>query len=254
MRFLLFTLYAPMCSLGEIAVGERRMGWARPGRSAVLGLVAGALGIARSDDDTHRALEEALYYAVRTDAPGRPFIDYHTAQTPSTRRGRSFVTRREELGAERINTVLSSREWRSDACFTIVLWERAGGNADLDAIAAALRRPHFALYLGRKSAPLGLPLDPDLVEAATFMDALALRRPAVVDKSGGESPDTVEAGALECLRRGFPSGREIAFDADAPGAPKGGFLERRRDGVRSRTRWQFRDRDERVVLDRGDEE
>lgn len=230
------------------------MGWSRPGRSAVLGLVAAALGIERDDEDAHRALEEGLYYAVRTDAPGRPFIDYHTAQTPSARRGRTFETRREELDAERINTVLSSREWRSDACFTVALWGRSGGSADLDEIAAALRRPRFTLYLGRKSAPLGLPLDPEIVEAADFIDAIALRRPTVAAENEGDDPAAVEAWALERLRGGSPAGREVAFDADAPGAPDGGFLERRRDGVGSRRRWQFRDRDERVVPDRGDGE
>ena len=44
MGFLLFTLYAPMASFGEVAVGERRMSWSRPGRSAILGMVAARLG------------------------------------------------------------------------------------------------------------------------------------------------------------------------------------------------------------------
>ena len=177
MRFLLFTLYAPMGSFGEIAVGERRMSWARPGRSAVLGLVAAASGIERTDEDTHRNLEAGLWYAVRTDAPGRPFIDYHTAQTPKARRGRTFATRREELESDDLNTVLSSREWRSDACFTVSLWPRVEDAVDLDEMAGALRRPRFALYLGRKSAPLGLPLDPAVIEADTFMDAFDRRQP-----------------------------------------------------------------------------
>lgn len=252
MQFLLFTLYAPMCSLGEIAVGERRMGWTRPGRSAVLGLVAAALGIKRSDDDAHRALEEGLHYAVRTDASGKPFLDYHTTQTPTARRGRRFQTRREELDAERINTVLSVREWCSDACFTVALWGRPDGNLNLAGIAAAMLKPQFVLYLGRKSAPLGLPLDPELVEAGNFMDALALRRSATVAEDEGETPGLMEASVLERLRHDSPVGREIAFDADAPGAPEGGQIERRRDGVGSRTRWQFRDREERVLVDLGD--
>ena len=253
MRVLLFTLYAPMCSLGEIAVGERRMGWARPGRSAVLGLVAAALGVDRGDDDSHRALEEGLYYAVRTDAPGHPFTDYHTTQAPTAKRGLSFGTRREELAAEDLNTVPSSREWRSDACFTAALWLRPGGTVDLDKIDAALRRPRFTLYLGRKSAPLGLPLDPQIVEAADLAGALARRRPPPASEDSDESPGAVEASTLERLRdRRNPSGRrEIAFDADAPGTPEGGFLERRRDGVGARSRWQFRDRQERVVYDWG---
>ena len=253
MQFLLFTLYAPMCSLGEIAVGERRMGWTRPGRSAVLGLTAAALGIRRGDDDSHRVLEDGLHYAVRTDAPGRPFIDYHTAQTPAARRGRTYPTRREELGAERINTVLSRREWRSDACFTVALWGRSGGNIELGDIAAALRKPQFALYLGRKSAPLGLPLDPELIEAGTFMDALALRRPAAVTEVDDKTPGALEARLLERLHHNPSVGREIAFDADAPGVRERGYTERRRDGIANRSRWQFQDREERVVVFQGDE-
>ena len=160
MRFLLFTLYAPMASFGEIAVGERRMSWARPGRSAVLGLVAAALGHKRNDDAAHQRLEASLYYAVRTDAPGRPFVDYHTAQTPKARKGRTFATRKEELESDALNTVLSTREWRTDASFTVALWLRSDGTVVLDDIAAGLRLPQFVLYLGRKSAPLGLPLNP----------------------------------------------------------------------------------------------
>jgi len=237
-RFLLFTLYAPIGSFGEIAVGERRMGWARPGRSAILGLVAAALGIERGDDDAHQALETGLYYAVRTDAAGRPFIDYHTAQTPEARRARSFATRREELAADDLNTVLSSREWRSDACYTVALWSRPEGTVALDAVSEALRQPRFALYLGRKSAPLGLPLDPDIIQADTFMDAFAARQ-------RNKEEETV----LE--RMGIAERPEIAFDHDTPGAPAEARIERRRDAVTSRTRWQFMDRAERVVVTRG---
>ena len=135
-----------MGSFGEIAVGERRMGWSRPGRSAILGLIAAALGIERVDEAAHRNLEAGFFYAVRTDAPGRPFIDYHTAQTPKVRRGRTFATRREELEADDLHTVLSSREWRSDACFTIALWPRHDQAVNLSEIVDALRHPRFALY------------------------------------------------------------------------------------------------------------
>ena len=232
----MFTLYAPMCSLGEIAVGERRMGWTRPGRSAVLGLAAAALGFERTDEDAHRTLEAELFYAVRTDAPGCPFIDYHTAQTPKARQGRAFTTRREELGAADLHTVLSSREWRTDACFTIALWPRRNNVIDIDAMADALRYPRFALYLGRKSAPLGLPLNPGIVEADTFMGAFAGRR-----------PNDAEEAILKHIRIGFSARSEIAFDQDAPDTPAGARIGRRRDSVLSRERWQFADRLEGVV-------
>ena len=242
MRFLLFTLYAPMESFGEVAVGERRMSWARPGRSAVLGLVAAAQGIERADETAHQRLEAGLHYAVRTDAPGRPFIDYHTAQTPKARRGRTFATRRDELESDALNTVLSTREWRADAFFTVALWPRRGRTVDLDEIAECLRRPRFVLYVGRKSAPLGLPLNPAIIEAATFVDAFDARQPS------DEERTVLRRSNLDGATHGT-----IACDHDAPDAPRTGRVERRRDSVASRTRWQFADRLERVVSAENDE-
>ncbi len=116
----------------------------------------------------------------------------------------------------------------------------------------ALRSPRFALYLGRKSAPLGLPLDPELVEAPSFMDALALRRPAILAENDHDPTSAVVAEILSIIGGETTAGREIAFDADAPDAPEEGRLERRRDVIQSRMRWQFVDRGERIVIDRGD--
>ena len=237
MHFLLFTLYAPMGSFGEIAVGERRMSWARPGRSAVLGLVAAALGIERSDETTHRNLESSLFYAVRTDAPGRPLLDYHTAQTPKVRRGRTFATRRQELEADDLNTVLSSREWRADAYFTVALWPRRSEAVDLNEMADALQRPRFVLYFGRKSAPLGLPLNPEIIDTKTFMDAFQARQ-----------PNDQERKVLQSIQVDDMAIGDIAFDRDAPGAPTDVRIERRRDAALSRARWQFTDRLEAVVM------
>lgn len=240
MRFLLFTLYAPMGAFGEIAVGERRMGWERPARSAVLGLAAAALGIERENEDAHRALDSGLYYAVRTDAPGAPFADYHTAQTPRARKNRTFSTRRDELRSGDLHTVLSVREWRTDAFFTAALWPRPESRVDLDDIAAALRKPRFTLYFGRKAAPLGLPLAPALVPADSIAEAFERRERTAVEKK-----------VLERIGRSAAAGGEIAFDADAPGAPEADREVRRRDAVVSRMRWQFADRRERIAARTG---
>ena len=237
MRFLLFTLYAPMCSFGETAVGERRMSWAMPGRSAILGLIAAAQGIKREDDSSHAQLESSLHYAVRTDCPGRPFVDYHTTQTPKASSGKQYTTRRDELASENLHTVLSTREWRTDACFTAILWPRNGQLVDLEKVAADLIQPHFVLYLGRKSAPLGLPLNPQIIHADTFMDALELRKPTDEEQR---------------VRSQTASGRvatgTIACDNDAPGVPTEGQIQYRRDSIVSRSRWQFSERIERVIL------
>ena len=235
MRFLLFTLYAPMASFGEIAVGERRMSWSRPGRSAVLGLVAASLGIERSNETSHRELEDGLYFAVRTDSPGRSFVDYQTAQSPTAPKGKEFATRRSELEAPDLNTVLSKREWLVDPCFTVALWPRPAGMIEVDDIAHALRSPYFTVYLGRKSAPLGLPLKPEVIETDTFSAAFHLRE-----------RNEVENYVLELAQSSDTTG-ELAFDSDAPGYIAESRLERRRDSMVSRERWQFTDRFERVA-------
>ena len=237
MRFLLFTLYAPMCSLGEIAVGERRMSWAIPGRSAVLGMVAAAKGIERDDEAAHAQLEASLHYAVRADRPGRPFVDYHTTQTPKAKRGAEYATRRDELASDKLNTVISTREWRTDACFTAILWLRDGQSIDLGRIASALKQPRFVLYLGRKSAPLGLPLNPQIIEANTFMDAFA-----------GRMVTAEEQWIWRQTASGRANSGMIACDGDAPGVPKEGQIQSRRDSILNRSRWQFSDRTERVIL------
>ncbi len=57
-RYLTFALVAPLASFGGIAVGERRSGWDRPARSAVLGLIGACLGLEREDDAAKTALAE----------------------------------------------------------------------------------------------------------------------------------------------------------------------------------------------------
>ena len=162
-------------------------------------------------------------------------MDYHTAQTPKARKGRSFTTRREELRASELNTVLSSREWRVDAYFTVAIWERAGQQFDLEQAARSLEQPRFALYVGRKSAPLGLPLNPAIVNANSFLDAFKAR-----------SRTRPECEVLELIQDAPNSARQVACDIDAPGIPADHRLERRRDTATNRERWQFADRTEAV--------
>ena len=236
MRFLVFTHYAPLGAYGEVAVGGRRMSWARPGRSAVIGLVACALGIERAREGDHEMLERSLGYGVRTLVPGHPLMDYHTTQTPNTgRRGHRFATRREQLAWPVLATVLSSREYRTDAFFTVALWGRPESGTVLDAVGAALRRPAFCLFAGRKSAPLGLPPAPEMVETRTLPAAFAAR-----------GHNDVERDVLRTLGWDDEASTMIACDLDAPGLPGEVREERRRDAVTSRARWQFSDRDEAV--------
>ncbi|TAN82757.1 MAG: type I-E CRISPR-associated protein Cas5/CasD [Gallionella sp.] len=173
-QFLLFRLYGPMAAWGDIAVGEQRPTTPHPSKSAILGLIAAALGIRRHEDARLQTLAESYGYAVRVDAGGVLLRDYHTTQIPeSTSRLKHLHTRRDET-RDRGNqyTVLSSRDYRIDALFTVCLAKQDGAPYPLEELADHLRLPRLPLYLGRKSCPLALPLLPSCIAADNFETAL----------------------------------------------------------------------------------
>ena len=233
-EFLLLTLYAPTASWGDIAVGELRGSWDRPSRSAVLGLVAAALGIDRADQQGHDALEAGYGLAVRLERSGVAMVDYHTAQTATQAVAKKVPgqPRAALLAAGEPETMLSWRTYRQDALATVALWARPGARWTLAQLGDALRHPGFVLYAGRKSNPLGLPLNPESVQADTLLGALLKRSSRIAALEWPTSARTDEAVA------------EVAHD------PCDGFesglralrRETRRDGGAHRGRWQFAER------------
>ena len=241
MRFLLFRLYAPLAAWGTTAVGQERPSDAHPGKSAVCGLLAAALGIHRDEESRLETLHAGYGFAVRVDTPGVLLRDYHTAQVPGRvdLKGRPRASRRDELAVARykLNTVLSAREYRCDALYTAILWARATAPATLDELRMALWRPAFPLYLGRKSCAPALPLEAQCVEADTLLQALAHAEFRVI-------PDLARMLAKS------PSAASLHWEAD-PTVDAGivsGMEVTRRDALRSRQRWQFAERSEHRAL------
>jgi CRISPR system Cascade subunit CasD len=226
--YLLFRLYAPLAAWGDIAVGEVRPSFERPSRSAVLGLVAAALGIRRDREDELRALDDAYGYAVAVQAQGVPLRDYHTVQRPPQRKGAAYATRRAELSAlprDALATTLSYRDYWQDAVYVACLWtHRDDQPYSLKQLAMALKTPCFALYLGRKSCPPALPLAPHLVKAEDVAHALR----------GTAFPDNAWLPKID----GFVT----VYSEQHPGGDCQQL--RRRDRMLSRRRWQFAERDE----------
>ncbi|MFZ5799229.1 MAG: type I-E CRISPR-associated protein Cas5/CasD [Thermodesulfobacteriota bacterium] len=228
--YLVFRLYGPMAAWGEIAVGEYRPSFAHPSKSAVIGLFAAALGIRREEEDRQKALADSCLFAVRTDAMGNLLRDYHTIQVPSSGTGRNlkvFHTRRAELAATNLNTILSSRDYRCDAVYTVAVGFRDNAPVSAKQLAEALRKPVFTLYLGRKSCPLAYPLAPAVIPATSVKDAL--------------QQWTIENDELDSLVR--QESCAVHWE-DGLGGYEREQVITRRDMPLSRTRWQFAERRE----------
>jgi CRISPR system Cascade subunit CasD len=236
--YLVFHLYGPMAAWGDIAVGEYRPSFAHPSKSAIVGLLAAALGIRRDEEERQNALASACSFAVRVDAMGTLLRDYHTIQVPSSGTGRNrrtFHTRRSELAETNLNTILSSRDYRCDAVYTVAITLREGSAFSVAELAEALRKPVFTLYLGRKSCPLAVPLSPKIVPAATVIDAFQ---------------KTPVADDLKCLIQ--DKSCLVYWEGEQGGYEREQIITRR-DEPLSRKRWQFSDRTENFATVRGEE-
>jgi len=231
MEILVFQLYGPLASWGTPAVGESRPSSDHPGRSALLGLLAAALGIKRDESANQQALAGSVQFAVKQVSPGRVIRDFHTVQVPKRNKKARYATRKDEMAfsGDRLNTIISRREYRCDGFWRVGVTTTDRSDWTLEELAAALRQPTFTLYLGRKSCPLAAPLAPKIVQASGIQEALNVDMPVVHEqqKRWLGLIDTVdyywegESGDLQVQDTRYPE-----------------------DDVVSRDRWQFRGRRE----------
>ena len=164
---LAFFLYSPLQSWGDIAVGEIRNSFRYPSKSALIGLLAGAMGLDRCVDESRiLALNNGLNFAIRIDGEETMISDYHTVQVPPNKRGAGYRTRAAELQAEDLETILSSREYLCDAVFSVYCF---GDAETLIQLQEKLIFPERPLYLGRKSCPLAMPTLAQIVKGPTLL-------------------------------------------------------------------------------------
>lgn len=155
MTVVALRLAGPLQSWGSGSRFVRRSSEREPTKSGVLGLVAAAKGLRRTD-----SLEEilGLRFGVRVDQSGRLIRDFQTAQRPRTNKDGTVTW---------TSMPLSYRYYLSDAAYVAVL---EGERALVEGVDAALRSPEFPLYLGRRSCPPAGPValgvwDGDLEQA-----------------------------------------------------------------------------------------
>lgn len=136
MTTLLLRLAGPLQSWGDSSRFAQRQTRRAPTKSGVMGLLASAQGRRRTDP-----VEDLvnLEFVVRIDQPGSVIRDFHTAI--DWRSGQSMP--------------LSQRYYLADAAFV------AGVSGDaglIGALAAAVRSPVWAPFLGRRSCPPAKPV------------------------------------------------------------------------------------------------
>ena len=236
MDYLVFQLQAPLSAWGETAVGEFRPTANYPSESALLGLLAAALGIRREEEDAHAALRNGYGFAIGVLSSGRLLRDYHTAQVPGrvSLKNRPHNSRRDELNLpkDELNTILSTRDYRQDAASVVAVQVRDGAPYALSDMAQALATPRFTLYLGRKACPPAAPLNPQIIAAENALTALQAYQQALAERGGAT------ALALERMVWGEGIESGAAHDLEVV----------RKDRVLSRGHWQFGDRIEYVAL------
>jgi CRISPR system Cascade subunit CasD len=137
---------APMQSWGTRSHGIIRDTAMEPTKSGVLGLLAAAMGIDRTDDAVLAELAQ-LKMAIRVDREGILQRDFQTAQNVPTTSGTGH------------RTVISERYYLADALFLVLI---IGDDAIVVRLVEALRKPRWPLCFGRRAF---VPSRPVLVES-----------------------------------------------------------------------------------------
>lgn len=156
MKVITIRLTAPFQSYGNQATFNVRSTNLFPTKSAVVGMVAAALGYRR--EDTRIASLNDLDFAVRIDQVGSTTTDFQIAKYDAKKPGK-----------------LTYRENLQDYVYVVAL-----GSEDIDLIDKinfSLHHPKFQLFLGRRSNPPAGVLRTETFEATTPIEVLKDKLP-----------------------------------------------------------------------------
>ena len=241
MTFLMIRLYGMMASWGEIAVGVNRHTANHPSKSAITGLFGAALGVERDDKDVQQALARDYSLAVEQVSTGGCLNDFHTAQVPRAKDKFRYRTRRDEIiiGRDRLETIVTNREYRTGTVSIVAIAANDDPVWSLEELREALLTPEYHLYLGRKSCPLGAPLQPEIIEADDFLQALTRYNPEPVLDSHEEDCHYLQLNDTSSY---YWEGELQDFATPDRVAPNQVQQITRRDYPLSKTQWQFQTR------------
>jgi CRISPR system Cascade subunit CasD len=183
MEFLAFRLFGPMASWGDTTLTRRRPTLHAPTKSAIAGLMGAALGLRRTEPEGFWIEFVASFgMAVKVDhLANQPLADYHTVFTYkqdeelcASRHDEISIIReklRQRKDDWKNSLILTSRYYVLDFLATVVIWRKNESFPAFQTVTEKLTCPRFPLYLGRKSCPTGLPLEPQAIHCNTLSEA-----------------------------------------------------------------------------------
>lgn len=185
MSTLLLTLHAPLQSWGiSTSYTNVRYTGTEPSKSGVIGMIACAMGIERSNDTMIQKLTQKLKYGVRIDKEGILTRDFQIAYDDDKK-----------------YTYATNKYYLADAKFTVGL--ESDDEELLLEIQEAFKFPLFSPYLGRKSCPVNPDIIRNKIHAVSLETALKTQ-PQNKDYSGCRIVRDANPGEYGELRHDVP--------------------------------------------------
>jgi CRISPR system Cascade subunit CasD len=160
------------------------------------------------------------------------------------------------LGKKQLGTILSSREYRSDALALVAIRALESAPYSLVKIKEHLLSPKFHLYLGRKSCPLAVPLAPQIIEQENYFSVFKAyhHKPMLpTDQKNEGSFSKRDSDWLGILKDRYYYWEGDAADFSEPRYLNNMQTRTRHDQPLSRKRWQFSQRQENYLFIQGGE-
>ena len=154
--YLALLLDAPLQSWGSASRFQRRTTELHPTKSAVIGLICAAMGLAKGSTEEQEVLPSLA--SLRMTSIAMPRYDVRRRTILKTYRTEDFHTvlkTRRASGKTSNDPVVTHRQYLADARFGVIL---AGDRALLERVSTALQDPLWGVWLGRKSCIPARPL------------------------------------------------------------------------------------------------
>jgi CRISPR system Cascade subunit CasD len=175
--YLALLLDAPLQSWGFSSRFQRRTTGLHPTKSAVIGLICAAMGLAKGSAEERAMLPDLSKLRMSSiviprDGPGADTLlpvlrleDYHTV-----------LDTRRASGKMNEDAVVTRRQYLLDARFGVIL---AGDRFVLERVAAALEDPVWGVWFGRKSCIPAEPVYRGLFDTELLAQSMLIRERSI---------------------------------------------------------------------------